>query len=254
MKNSPSFQYYPADLISDPDLLTWDMEMIGIYWWTISYLWLNGGLIDSKPEVIRSLTRRKRIDKAFLIWDKIKFKFILEDGKISHKRVTEEMQKQAEQRLMKEKAGKMGAEKRWQDHDSANSTPAILPMAENSSSSSTSIPTSPSDINPIREELGLNSSKSLGLDLRATATSDAASYQIAQLHWIDQVVAKFSKLTPGELETFRQAFKLLWEKSTPERFVDILKELQEWIGKSKTRDNPKAWFISILKKHYGVEF
>jgi len=140
MKNAPSFQFYPADLISDPDLLDWDMEMIGLYWWIICYLWVNGGLIESKPSIIQSLTRRKRIDKAMLIWNKIKFKFTIKDGYISHKRVTKEMQKQEAYRLKKINAGKVGADKRWHNQDSANDSP----IANDSSSSPTSSSTPPS--------------------------------------------------------------------------------------------------------------
>ena len=146
MKNSPSFQYYPADLLTDPDLLGWDMEMIGLYWITISYLWINGGFLNDKPEVICQLTRNYRTDKAQRLWRKIQHKFLIVGGKITHKRVTKEMQKQTEYRLMKKKAGKAGADKRWQTHDFANGKPIAEGMADgmakNSSSSSSSSSTS----------------------------------------------------------------------------------------------------------------
>jgi len=131
MKNSPAFQLYPADFISDPDLLEWDMEMIGAYFWMICYLWLNGGKIENNSRKIAKILKFST-NKSRRIWGNIKEKFEFSGGYITHKRVTKEMQRQETQRLMKSKAGKEGARKKWQCHSEGYSS-------SSSSSSSSSV-------------------------------------------------------------------------------------------------------------------
>jgi len=112
MGNSPSFQYYPADFLTDPEVMLWDMETIGCYWILINYLWLNQGAAEVSPEFFCVLFKVKRRKKALLMWKKIELKFTLEDGKITHKRVAKEMQKQREWRLKSSIGGKKSAKNR----------------------------------------------------------------------------------------------------------------------------------------------
>jgi len=142
MANTPAFQYYPADLFSDPDVMFWDMEMLGCYWQMITYLWLNGGLMESKPELIRDLFRTKRRDKAEKMWSKIKVKFQINDGIITHKRVLEEMQKQTEWRLKSSLGGKKSAKIRAEKSKGGCEVVENItqPKGNSSSSSSSSSP------------------------------------------------------------------------------------------------------------------
>ena len=137
-KNSPAYQNYPADFFSDTEVMFWSMEMYGCYCKLINYLWLSGGYLPVNYERIAQLFNSKRRDRAEVMFSKIKVKFQIIDGVISHKRVLEELQKQAEYRLMKSNAGKSGAKTRWQSHNSAINKN----MANDSSSSSTSSSTS----------------------------------------------------------------------------------------------------------------
>ena len=136
--NTPAFQYYPADLISDPEVMFWDMEALGCYWQMITYLWLNGGKFEYNIENLCKLFRKNHKKTSIKLWKKIEKKFIIEDGIVTHKRINSEIQRQAESRLRRQEAGKKGADKRWADDSNAISKS----MAKNSSSTSTSTSTS----------------------------------------------------------------------------------------------------------------
>lgn len=146
--NSPAFQYYPADLISDPKVMFWDMERVGCYWQMVTYLWLNGGKAELNSVDFCILFRVKRKLRAQKLWDNIKHKFDIQDGIITHKRVAKEMQKQQESRVRRQKAGRKGAEKRWQSQENANGKAIKKDMAKNGPSSSTSTSTSVNPYSP----------------------------------------------------------------------------------------------------------
>ncbi len=116
MSNTPAYQFYPADLLSDPEVMFWDMEMLGAYWQMINYLWLNGGIFDSTSceffENLRKLFRKKTKKSAQSLWKKIEKKFVCQDGIITHKRVTKEMEKQRKWFEKSRLGGQKSAEKR----------------------------------------------------------------------------------------------------------------------------------------------
>ena len=60
MSNTPAFQYYPADLISDPEVMFWDMEHLGAYWQMVTFLWLNEGIFEFTLENLRKIFRKKQ--------------------------------------------------------------------------------------------------------------------------------------------------------------------------------------------------
>lgn len=144
--NSPAFQYYPADLLSDPEVMFWDMEAIGCYWQLITFLWLNGGKFEFNLENLCKLFRVNRKKTAEKLWKKIEKKFVFQNGIVTHKRVIKEMQKQKESRLKRQEAGKKGAKSRWGNDSNANSNAIEKDMAKNGSSSSTSTSTSVNNI------------------------------------------------------------------------------------------------------------
>jgi len=145
-KNTPSFQYYPADMATDPEAMFWSMEQIGCYHAMIDYLWLNGGKIDGNssdfPAKLRRIFRVSHRKKAQKLWENIVKKFIIEDGIIYHKRVTKEIQRQTETRVSRSEGGKKGMESRWgkpEKKDNIVTNPTITP---DNSSISTSISSS----------------------------------------------------------------------------------------------------------------
>ncbi len=147
MSNSPAFQYYPADLLADPEVMFWDMKAIGCYWQMITYLWLNDGKFEYNIENLCKLFRVNHKKTATKLWENIKKKFVLENGIVIHKRVLKEMQKQAESRLRRQAAGRKGAEVRWNvDGNAITKT-----MANDGPSTSTSTSTSVNTISDLRK-------------------------------------------------------------------------------------------------------
>tara|TARA_R110002020_G_scaffold204521_8_gene408633 strand:+ start:327 stop:1091 length:765 start_codon:yes stop_codon:yes gene_type:complete len=139
--DAPSFQWYPKDFLSDPDVMQMNFAQKGAYIVLISYQWLNDGL-PKNTSYIRNLLGGT--PKWKQLWDGVKHKFVEIDGKLYNKRLYKERQKQIEHRKTASEAGKKGAEKRWQSH----SHPIDSPMAKNGSSSSTSSSTSTAIENP----------------------------------------------------------------------------------------------------------
>ncbi len=132
MGNTPAFQYYPADLIADPELLTWDMETIGCYWMMISYLWINSGKIEKNPENLCKIFRKNHKKIAEKFWKNIEKKFELKEGFITHKRVTKEMQRQADNKLRRQNAGQKGGLAKAQNRSNAK-TPTVAKRSPSSS-------------------------------------------------------------------------------------------------------------------------
>ena len=128
--NAPSFQFYPKDFLSDPDVAQMNMAQKGAYIVLLSYQWLNDGLPKS-TSYIRNLLGNTPKWKS--LWEGIEHKFVEIDGKLYNKRLYKEKQKQIDHRKTASKAGKKGAKKRWQ----TDSHPIVSPMAKNNSSSST---------------------------------------------------------------------------------------------------------------------
>jgi uncharacterized protein YdaU (DUF1376 family) len=138
MANTPAFQYYPADLLSDPEVMFWDMESVGCYWQMITFLWLNGGKFEYNVGNLCKLFRKNHKKTAEKLWKKIEKKFSVENGIVTHKRVLKEMQKQEESRLRRSAAGRVGAKNKW--NPDGNAIPKD--MAKNGSSTSSSTSTS----------------------------------------------------------------------------------------------------------------
>ena len=112
-------QLAPSDFLSDADFQTWDAETRGVYTTIIFYMYANGGCVENNEEVLQRMTNcRKETWKVTL--QKISKKFKVRGTKLYHNRVSFELKKAAKYIQDKKRAGLIGAEKRWQCHDSAN--------------------------------------------------------------------------------------------------------------------------------------
>ena len=144
---APSFQFYPKDFLSDPDVMQMNMAQKGAYITLLSFQWLNDGL-PNNDSYIRNLLGATPKWKS--LWEGIRHKFVEIDGKLYNKRLYKEKQKQIEHRKAASKAGKKGAEKRW----NSDSDPIETPIAKNSFSSSTSTSfTTPKHISYNKDQL-----------------------------------------------------------------------------------------------------
>jgi len=106
----------------------------------IDFLWINSGKLDgNSSEFLAKLCGIFRVShqkRAQKLWENISRKFKIVDGIITHRRVTKEIQRQAESRLRRSEAGKKGMESRWNKDN--NAIPQGITKDNPSSSTSTS--------------------------------------------------------------------------------------------------------------------
>ena len=168
MKNkSPAFQFYPSDFLSDEKVMMMNYEERGIYITLLSVCWIEGS-IPSDPEMLERLLRNGGAIKGLDFILKCFDPHLTLEGRLVHKRLDREREKQVEHSKQKSKSGKEGAKKRWDSkvtpydlkaengtaifcHDSANGKKMGThdsvngkTMANDSSSSSSSFPSSSS--------------------------------------------------------------------------------------------------------------
>ena len=138
MGNTPAFQYYPADLLADPEVMFWDMEQVGCYWQMITFLWLNEGKFEYNIDNLCKLFRTNHKKTSEKLWKNIEKKFVFENGVITHKRVTKEIKKQSAKRIARQEAGRKGGMAKAENSSNATILPLAKPSTSSSSSSSSS--------------------------------------------------------------------------------------------------------------------
>jgi len=137
---SPAFQFYPSDYLSDLKVRAMTLEERGAYWEVICHLWLEGSLpLDLK---LFSKLFGQKISKFEKIWKNIESCFVIENGVVTHKRLTEERTKQLVNREKKQKAAhvKWGAHAlQMQKKNDARALHLECPISSSSSSSTSSV-------------------------------------------------------------------------------------------------------------------
>jgi uncharacterized protein YdaU (DUF1376 family) len=144
-EESPAFQYYPRDYLSDAKVRAMSYKERGMYWELVSLLWGEHVLpanIDQLAKILAVPIREFRRH-----WPAISPCFRVVGDDIEHGRLEEERRNQQRFRDGQSTSGKAGAEKRWgkgrhsepiATPSSENSKPTVSPMAKNGSSSSSS--------------------------------------------------------------------------------------------------------------------
>ena len=166
----PSFQFYPGDWLSSPDVSVFSAAERGAYIQLLCFAWQapDCGLPDDDKELAQ--LSKLGEDWAGESGKRVRSKFRAEGGRLYNERLLEERHKQDEHRAKQSESGRRGAEKRWgkkgpdsqpksgQHHGTGNGDPngvaidrvaigppsfqdgkpIISPMAKNSSSSSSS--------------------------------------------------------------------------------------------------------------------
>jgi len=155
MNKAPSFQWYPADYLADMQVRMLSWASRGLYVELLCFCWREG-YIPADSTAIAQLTGCH--DLAIIEPCLLLFSDSGESGKLIHKRLEKERDKQNEHRKERAEAGKKGAESRWGNkkstrkkkdskaNGSANGSAMMLPMAKNGSSSSISSSTSTSEL------------------------------------------------------------------------------------------------------------
>lgn len=254
MSNTPAFQYYPADMATDTEVMFWSMEQMGCYHAMIDYLWLNSGKIDGNssdfPAKLCRIFRVSHRKKAQKLWENISKKFQKTNGIITHRRITKEMQRQADTRLTRQKAGKKGMENRWHGDNPAITEPITKPITKNNPSTPTSFSSSTTTLNP-KEDIGIdkeNPDKDLELELQKIIQKEA-------MLWSD-AIEKLWVLNKNELKTFTNVRLHLMEKAKSEpKIHEFFERTIAWAKQAHGSqvENTKGLFIKKLKEETGFQ-
>jgi len=126
----PSFQFYPSDWLSDPNTSAMSAEEEGAYIRLLCYMWNTEDCSLKDDE--EYLSRLGRVDKVVITSLYPCFKVVR--GKLRHKRLDYEREKQDNYRVKCSEAGKKGMKKRW---EKAPKNKVVI-TKDNSSTTSTS--------------------------------------------------------------------------------------------------------------------
>ena len=116
-EQSPAFQFYAGDWISDPNRLKMSLDEQGAYVLLYCHCW-RGFTIEFDWEILSRLCNC-RLDKIQKIFTKIEHMFEKKKDEKTKKihlvciQAEEERKEQEKNRRLKSKAGKLGALKRW---------------------------------------------------------------------------------------------------------------------------------------------
>jgi uncharacterized phage protein (TIGR02220 family) len=209
---SPAFQWYPADYLSDINVILMSNEQRGCYGTLLSHEWLSNG--KGIPRDIEAIAKLCGEDskKMAMLWKGIEKCFKphpKDDTKLIHPRLEKERKKQNDNRKKRTKAGKQGANARWQTHGNRNATA----MAKNGSSSSTSTSTSTSVVNKSKEPWEIKETSKEVIDYLNKVTGKNFKYTDANIIIISARLAE--KYTLDDIK----------------RVVDI--KSAEWLGGKK---------------------
>ncbi len=124
-------QLEAAAFLTDPDFMRMSCEQRGVYCSLIFLMYCNEGelKVEATPDGTANSNDIASLCNDFELTynlDTVLSKFIFSNGLLSHKRVTEELDKAKNFSKVKRKAGLMGAKKRWHSGSTANGT-AIPP-------------------------------------------------------------------------------------------------------------------------------
>ena len=148
VEQSPAFQFYPRDFLSDERVLVMGATARGAYITLLCVCWIEGSLPTSDDHLSRLANCPLRE------WNRIKSDvvscFYEQDGRYYQKRLEIERKKQSDWKAGLSEAGREGAARRWRGHSQAIASPEAghalangesMPLQSSSSSSSSNTPT-----------------------------------------------------------------------------------------------------------------
>ena len=103
MKQRPSHQWYMQDFLGSTDVQMMSIEDVGCYCLLLFNLYVNGGEVEDNAAGLSRLCR------GYAVAEVVLQKFYKKDGKIRHKRVDKELEKQ----VKFSKSQSNNAKKRW---------------------------------------------------------------------------------------------------------------------------------------------
>jgi uncharacterized protein YdaU (DUF1376 family) len=202
---SPAFQFYPRDWLSDSKVLSMTASERGIYITLLCFCWLDKTIPDDIPQLAQLCGIS--VAEMEASWPAVKrcFKKANPTGRLYNKRLAQERKAQKQRTASHSAAGEKGAKKRWNKSNDTKQvdSPAIsLPMAIDSSSSSTSSSIAPNSppIAPQGGQFSLSSQSEISSSENGKKRFDAGEFFEAEF-W-PQVWVKKGK--GGALRSFKR--------------------------------------------------
>ena len=142
-EKSPSFQFYPKELLSDSSAMAMPNEVVGMYLKLLCFDWMNDGIPDDKNTIMRLVGfdwtdfqgKDRDIKDYEICFSFLKDRFVPHPnrkGFLTNLRLMKERVRQIENSKVRSEAGKIGITKRWQSYNLANSKPIAKHIAKNS--------------------------------------------------------------------------------------------------------------------------
>lgn len=219
----PSFQFYPTDWLSDPNVMAMSAIERGAYIQILATMWTTEDC--SLRDDVEYLARLANVDKVVITALYPCFRVV--NGVLRHKRLDEERNKQDEYRLACSEAGKQGMKKRWEGRKTAKESTSNKVVITNDNSSS---PSSTSTIN--KKEINKEKSFSIAEDFFKNTTKQNEIRDFLIEKGISEVVA----------QTEIQKFISYWteqsasgkERWRAQKFFDLKRRFATWFANVKT--------------------
>jgi len=247
----PAFQFYPKDFLSDINVVAMNMEERGIYITLLSICWLEGWLPNGSTKLQRLCSNPLNWNES---WLNIKSCFCEKDGKLYHKRLQIEREKQLKWREKSMLGGKKSGEKRKKTKGGSTKR---KPKGNTSSSSSSSSFASSSSLN----------NKETSRDVSPCPKSKHSDEDIRLVQLLIDLMAKnnpkshiLKNLTEKKQEAWLSACRLMREKDerTPEEIEAIIKFSQSdefWksniLSMPKLREKFDQLWLKAQKSNYS---
>ena len=227
-KNPPAMLLDVSDFLDDYDVLyVFTPEENWGYFKMCCELWRNKGEIPENFDKFWKIFGKKTKKSAEKIWSVIARKFVIQDGKISHKRVTLEMQRFIDKQLKMSEGGKKGMSSRWN-----------LPVPAN---------------NPLITINSIQSNNCIDKSIKEVAELDCLIVEQRNL-FVEQI-EKLLRPRGKEVETFAKLTRwMVHIVQTGEADVNIFKRGVEIAKVAKVEGKrPKAYFVHLMKQETGFK-
>ncbi len=250
--------------ISDLIFQTMTAEEKGVYCTLIFYLYENNGKLPFDIEALKHLCNCPDFQK---VWEFVKQKFIIKNGRIFHKRVSKELDRAKKMSQLQSERAVKAAAKRWQ-----NDAPSI--PASNAPSIAKRSNVQRSEVQ-VRENIDTRDVSSIAKDLLPplpTPQRPSIASQIQCLKsslrpanetdptsmvvFYDKLAGTFGGRTPADSAALRNLVRWLKDSVTAGIFTkDIYQRVLDMAADSKNGNSrkPIAVFFAQVKKDLGYK-
>ena len=247
--------------LTDLDFILFLPAERGLFVTMILFLNSNDGRCEFDPAALSRLCNCDNTQQFEQLWQRVAKKFQVRNGVIKHKRVTRELRKAKKRYKDRSKAGKKGAEAKWQGHNKADGVAEakerkgneIEKESKDNNSNTSSNDQSLSSSNSVRTPV-LRSS-TVGYSYGATEGGRlSADVQSRALHFHDALFGIIPPRSRSDRTCFHNITKWLAEGCACGRFNDeIYGRVLDYATEAQAGQKPAAVFMALLKKELGYK-